>query len=79
MKNSELSLIPPERHHTKSETWWLAERGSPAIYLGNQGLLTDNVWEAKRFPSSELAQEYINSCSNCYGTDWRVLDHIFYT
>jgi len=73
-----LGHFPPERLHIKTETWWLAERSSPAIYLGNEGNLTTSAWAAKKFSSLELAQEFISSSLNVFGTDWRILDHMFY-
>jgi hypothetical protein len=69
---------PLERTHVATERWWLAERNSPAIYLGNEGMLTTDVWLAKKFPSFDSAQEFINSSMSCFGTSWQVLEHVFY-
>jgi len=70
--------IPQERVHIKTEIWWLLERDSPAVYIGCNDTFTNDVWQAKRFKSFESAQEFVNSPMNYYGTDWQILDHVFY-
>lgn len=78
MKIVEHSSVPQERRHARSQIWWVAERGSPATYLGNEGSLTGDIWHAKKFPSLESAEEFVHSWANCHGTDWQILDHMFY-